>query len=197
MLTPELLRSTFAAGLSYDDYVSTGRADQQANWRAFHARVELTPAQRALIGGFTRRIHVLVSSGVWCGDCVQQCPMLDHIARANPAGPDGDTRGIMLRFVDRDAHAELSSVVKICGGARVPVAIFMNEDFEFVSLLGDKTLSRFRAAAAKQLGAACALPGAAVPQDEVAETLADWVAEFERVHLLLRLSAKLRQRHGD
>jgi hypothetical protein len=73
----------------------------------------------------------------------------------------------------------------------------MSEDFEFVSLLGDRTLSRYRAMAARSLGAACPLPGAPLPDDELAATLSEWVGEFERVQLLLRLSPRLRQKHGD
>jgi hypothetical protein len=77
------------------------------------------------------------------------------------------------------------------------MAIFMAEDFEFVSLFGDRSLTRYRAIAAKQLGAACAVPGAPVPDDELAGTLQDWLDEVERVHLLLRLSTRLRQKHND
>ena len=32
---------------------------------------------------------------------------------------------------------------------------------------------------------------------EVHATLQDWMDEIERVHLILRLSARLRQKHGD
>jgi len=191
MLNPDFLRSTFAAGLDYSNYVATGTLDQRANWDSAHKRVTLTPAQHSLIAGFTRQINILVSSGVWCGDCVQQCPILDHFARANADGL------IRLRFVDRDKHDELSEQIKVCGGRRVPIAIYMNEDFEFVSLLGDKTLHRLRAQASKTLGAACALPGVMVPGGELADTVQDWHNELERVHLLLRLSAKLRERHAD
>ncbi|QOJ00785.1 MAG: thioredoxin family protein [Phycisphaeraceae bacterium] len=199
MLTLDLIRPAFGAGLSYDAYVAAGTPDQRERWDAFHRRVRLSDPQRSLIAGFSRRINVLVVSGLWCGDCVQQCPMLDHIAKANPAppgSPPGST-GIDLRFVDRDEHRALSDAVRICGGNRVPTALFLNEDLEFVSLMGDKSLARFRALAAKQLGPSCPLPGAPVPDDEVAATLTDWVNEFERVALLLRLSAKLRERHGD
>jgi hypothetical protein len=73
----------------------------------------------------------------------------------------------------------------------------MAEDFEFMSLLGDKTLSRLRAKAAKSLGAACPLPGAELPADELAATLQEWLNEVERVHLLLRLSTRLRELHQD
>jgi Cu/Ag efflux pump CusA len=55
---------------------------------------------------------------------------------------------------------------------------FVNEDFEFLSLLGDRTLSRYRAIAARALGASCPLPGARVADDELAATLQDWLDEF-------------------
>jgi thiol-disulfide isomerase/thioredoxin len=189
-LSPSFLGSTYERGLPYAGYVATGKPNEQANWAAFHGRVTLTTTQRSLVAGFTRRINVLCISGTWCGDCVQQCPFLDHIEAANPPR-------IGVRFVDRDEHAELSGALKICGGGRVPVALFLNEDFEFLSLFGDRTLSRYRALASKQLGGACPLPGAATPPDEIAAELADWVSEFERVHLMLRLSNKMRQKYGD
>ena len=63
--------------------------------------------------------------------------------------------------------------------------------------MGDRTLTRYRSMAARNLGASCEIPGATVPEDEYGETLQDWLNEFERVHLLLRLSARLRQKHGD
>ena len=190
MVSNELLRSTFEAGRSYGDYVRTGTPDQQRNWGAFHAQAGITDSQRSLLAGFTRRMHVVVSSGMWCGDCVQQCPFFDHIEKANPGK-------IAVRFVDRDEQAGFAGAIRICGGMRVPVVVFANEDFDFVSLLGDRTLTRYRALAARQLGPSCPLPGAAVPADEIAATLSDWVGEFERVQLLLRLSTKLRERHGD
>jgi thioredoxin-like negative regulator of GroEL len=190
MLTPTELKDAFEAGLDYACYVATGTADQQASWKRFHGQVALTADQRALLGTFTRRMPVLVISGTWCGDCVQQVPMFDHVARASGGAID-------LRLVDRDVQKALSDRVKICGGNRVPTVIFMNEDFEFIGLAGDKSLSRFRALAARSLGAACMLPGASIPKDEIAATVQDWVNEFERCQWLLRLSAKLRERHGD
>jgi hypothetical protein len=116
--------------------------------------------------------------------------MLDHIARANP-------RVLQVRFVDRDEHKEVAEQVRICGGLRVPTVLFFSEDFEFLSLYGDKSLARLRAIAQRSLGAACAVPGAPVAGEEVAATFQDWVSEFERAHLTARLSPKLRQRHGD
>jgi thiol-disulfide isomerase/thioredoxin len=190
MLERELLIREFEAALPYDRYVATGKPEQQPAWQRIYDQVRLTDAQRGLLRGFVRELNVLVVSGIWCGDCAQQCPLLEHIAATNPAK-------IHLRFVDRDEHAGLSARLRMNGGQRVPVALFLGEDFEFVSLLGDRTLARYRALAARQLGPSCPLPGAPVPSDELAATLQDWLNEFERVQLLLRLSARLRQKHGD
>lgn len=190
MIPTDLLSQTLDAALTYDDYVATGTDAHQAAWRDFHAQVQLTERQHALIASFTRDLTLLVSSGTWCGDCVQQVPMLDHIARANP-------ERITLKCVDRDEHAELAKHLSICGGLRVPIVLILNEDQDLLAFAGDRTLARYRALAAKQLGASCPLPGAPVPPDEIAATLQDWIDEFERAQLIARLSTKLRQRHSD
>lgn len=185
------LRSKHEAGLEYEAYLASDSA-KAANWRKYEQQIQLSEAQRKLLAGFTREIKVLVSSGIWCGDCAVQCPMLVKMAQAT-----SKPNLIDLKFVDRDEHIDLSNQIMINGGLRVPTAIFMAEDFEPVSIIGDRSLTRYRAVAARQLGPSCPLPGAPVPQDELIATLQDWLDEFERVHLLLRLSARLREKHGD
>jgi thiol-disulfide isomerase/thioredoxin len=184
------LAKHFAAGLSYGTYVQTGTDEQQRRWHQVYAATRLTPEQSRLVVGFTRDMKVLIVSGNWCGDCVQQCPLLQRIAEANAAR-------IQLRLVDRDQHRQLSAQLCINGGDRVPVALFLSEDDELCSIFGDRTLSRYRALARKQLGAACPLAVAPLDPDELAATLQNWLDEFERVQLMLRLSARLRQVHGD
>jgi len=194
MLTPDTLASKFGAALSYERYLKTGTPDQQASWkraeRLAREHAGLNSHQRAAVTDFTRKINILVLSGLWCGDCVAQCPLLEMIAEHKPELID-------LRFLDRDVHKDLAEKVKICGGLRVPTVIFMNEDHEFVGLYGDRSISRLRAMAATALGAACPLPTAEIPPDELKATLLDWLVEIERVHLLLRLSPKLREKYGD
>ena len=79
----------------------------------------------------------------------------------------------------------------------MPTVVFLNEDYEFVSVLGDRTLSRYRALASETLGPSCPLPDASLAPDVRAATLGEWLNEFERVFLILRLSPKLRERYGD
>jgi thiol-disulfide isomerase/thioredoxin len=180
----------FQTALAFDRYVATGKPEQQAAWQKIYEQARLSDAQRSLLRGFVREMNVLVVSGIWCGDCVQQCPLLARIAEAAP-------ERVHLRFVDRDAHPDLSARLTINAGHRVPVALFLAEDCELVAVFGDRTLARYRALAARQLGPTCPLPGAPVSDDELAATLQDWLNEFERVQLLLRLSGRLRQKHDD
>ncbi|MBQ72873.1 MAG: thiol reductase thioredoxin [Planctomycetaceae bacterium] len=187
-LESKTLCSLHASGLGFNDYLATDPVRAE-DWRRIHDRIALDEHQERLVAGFTRTMPVLVSSGIWCGDCVQQGPLLERIAAASDH--------IDLRWLDRDEHPEFASSLRINGGDRVPVVVFMSEDFQPVSVLGDRTLTRYRAIAARNLGPSCPLPGAPVPDDELAGTLQDWLDEFERVQLLLRVSPRLRQLHGD
>ena len=195
MATPDLfnptsLRDIFAKGLTYAGYIATGTDHQRHSWEAVRERVTPENTQRELLSGFSREINILAISGIWCGDCVQQLPFLEVIRAANPGR-------INLRYLDRDAHAGFTAPITICSGNRVPVVIFMNEDFDFVSLFGDRTLTRYRAMADRQLGPSCPVPGAEIAEDELNATFQDWLNEAERVQLLCRLSTKLRGRYRD
>lgn len=188
--TADAWQAAFAAALPYDDFLARhGTADQRSRWQACHDRVVLTPAQRTLLGGFVRRMPVLVLAGAWCGDCVNQCPIFAHFAAAAPV--------IDLRFLDRDARPGIAAHLKVCGGQRVPVTAFFSEDFSPVLFYGDRTLSAYRAAAAAQIGDTCASGALPPPGDTLATVTAEWLEQFERVQLILRLSARLRQIHGD
>ncbi len=190
MFAPDFLKRSFEAALPYDRYLATGKPGERDAWTSFFDRVELSESQRRLLRGFTREINCLILSGAWCGDCVQQVPMLARLEEANP-------EKFRLRLIDRDDSTEIRDALKLCGGNRVPVGVLLNEDFDVLALVGDRSLNRYRAMAEKNLGPACPVPGAAVPEDEVRATLQDWVDEVERAHLMARLSTKLRQRHGD
>src|SRR5437879_7233705 len=127
--------NVFAAGLPYASFLDQHATEaQRARWDAFHARFVLTAEQQALLGGFTRRMPVLCLAGAWCGDCVNQCPIFDHFAKAAPV--------IELRFLDRDEHRDVQNALRINGGDRVPVAVFFSEDGEEVARDGERTLSK-------------------------------------------------------
>jgi len=189
-MNTSFLAEKFTAALPYDRYVHTGTEEQQRRWQQVYEAAHLNGTQKQLVSGFVRDMKVLIVSGIWCGDCVQQCPLLQRIAEANPARID-------LRLLDRDEHRDLTEKVRINGGDRVPVTLYLAEDHELCAVYGDRTLNRYRALAARQLGPSCPTGIVAPGADELATTLQDWLDEFERVQLMLRVSARLRQKHND
>jgi thiol-disulfide isomerase/thioredoxin len=184
------LSDKFATALAYEPYVQTGTDEQRRRWKGVYDAAALAPAQRDLAAGFTRQMKVLILSGIWCGDCVQQCPLLERIAEVNPGRID-------LRLLDRDQNRDLAEQIRVNGGDRVPVVLFLAEDGELCGIYGDRTLNRYRVLAKKQLGPSCPVGVVAPDQNEMAATLQDWLDEFERVELMLRLSPRLRQKYGD
>jgi hypothetical protein len=180
----------FAAGLTYHDFLAKhGTEDHRRRWAGVHAAVRLSERQRQLLGGFKREMKTLCLAGAWCGDCVNQCPILDHFAQA--AGT------IRLRFFDRDVHADLAAELKVCGGSRVPVVVFLSEDGQLAGWYGDRTLSKYRQMAIDQLGPSCPTGIGTLDRSLFDAVTQDWLNEFERVQLLLRLSPRLRQLNRD
>lgn len=185
----QLWRDAFSEALSYEDYLATGSAAQQEKWRAYHARYALTHNQRVVAQGFVRQLNVLVLSGIWCGDCARQGPMLDVIAQAAPT--------LNLRFIDNQVNPKLRDELRIHGAARVPVVVSLSEDFFEVGRSLDRQLSAYRRKARTELGDACDAGIVAPAAEELREELDQWFEHFERQHLLLRLSPFLRKRHND
>jgi hypothetical protein len=180
----------FAEALPYQAFLDRHAAPpQRARWDAMHGRFSLTADQLKLLGGFARRMPVLCLAGAWCGDCINQCPAFDYFAQA--------ATQMDLRFMDRDVRPELREMLAINGGHRVPVVVFLSEDWFEVSRYGERTVASYRRLAAEQLGPAC--PTGLVPPaaEALAATTADWLAEFERAQLILRLSPRLRSKYGD
>lgn len=180
----------FAEGLGYDEFLKRhGTVEHQARWKGVYDKVALTGEQQELIAGFVREMHVLVITGAWCGDCVNQCPIFEHIARQNAK--------VKVRYVDRDAHAAAQDAVMLNMGRRVPVVVFLSEDDQECGRYGDRALATYRQMAADRLGPAC--PTGIVPPGPalLGAVTAEWVGQFERIQLMLRLSKRLREKYGD
>lgn len=186
----ELLRTKFDEALPYDQFVALGDPmGHRPPWEQRYSQLALADEQAALVQGFNRQMNVLCLTGTWCGDCALQGAAMQRIAEANP-------EKINLRFVLRsDEHADLIVKSQINAGFRVPVTWFLAEDFEPVYSFGDRTLSRYRSMARKALGEDAVQ--ASPPADPVREVLQEMLDEFERVQLILRLSGRLREKHGD
>ncbi len=180
----------FARGVPYEEFLRTyGTDEQRRRWQQFHDSVRLTDLQRELLRGFRRQMRVVCLAGAWCGDCVQQCPIFEQFGRV--------TETIQVRYLDRDTQPDVTAALSICGGARVPVVVFLSEEDKPVGWYGDRTLAKYRQLAKDQLGASCPTGMVLPPAELTAAVVYDWLNEFERVQLLLRLSGRLRQKHGD
>lgn len=181
----------FERGLAYEAYLKSSESDKAARWAAMAKEVPAPDEeQKKRLAGHNRRLNVLVYSGIWCGDCVRQGPMFHHIAEA--IGADAD-----LRFVDRDSSEELQEELRVLGALRVPVVVFLTEDFHEIGRFGDRLLTVYRSKARNELGAACSTGLVAPPKDELLAELNEWVDIFERMLLMARLAPPLRARYGD
>ncbi len=183
-------REEFKAGLSYQDFLSAyGTPEHRDRWQAVYEQVTLRDRQLSLLSGFIRQMNVLCLAGAWCGDCAEQCPIFQRFAEAGGK--------IDLRFLDRDAQPNVQETLSINGGHRVPTVLFLSEDYCECARYGERTLSKYREMAATQLGAASPT-GTVQPGRSLLDTVtAEWLAEFERIQLMLRLSPRLRAKHGD
>jgi thioredoxin-like negative regulator of GroEL len=180
----------YDVGLSYGDFFARhGTPQDRARWDAVQNRVQLTEDQLKLLKEFKRTMKVLVLAGAWCGDCANNVPIFENFASV--------ASGIELRYVDRDAHPEVQQELTINGGNRVPVMVFFSEDGHEVGRYGERTLSSYRQLVAMDSKELRAGAKAVSAEQHLADVVADWLREFERIQYILRLSPRLRRLHGD
>lgn len=185
----DFFKPHFAKALKYRDYLSTGEPTHQQRWNQHYQAIQLTGQQQELIKSFVRKLNILFMSGIWCGDCVRQGPLIQHIAQGNDL--------IDLRFIDNKENPELAEELRINGASKVPVAVFLSEDFFELARFGDRHLPIYRAKLATELGPACSA-GLTVPDQLVLQQdLQDWLDLVERCQAMLRLAPLLRHRYND
>jgi thiol-disulfide isomerase/thioredoxin len=184
------LFAKFEAGLPLAEFLDKYATDAfRARWKMGAEQTTLTDEQRKLLGTFTRRMNVLVLAGAWCGDCSSQCPIFETFAEVAPV--------IHVRYIDRDDHPDAQAALQINGGNRVPVIVFFSEDGFEVLRYGERTLAHYRRSFVQLTGEGCST-GLVKTGDPVHQAaIQEWLDQFERVQLMLRLSPRLRNRHGD
>ena len=105
--------------------------------------------------------------------------------------------GVELHCIDRDLMEELTDELRVLGAMRVPVVVFLTEDLHEVGRFGDRLLNVYRKKYANEVGAACSVPYAETPPEELAAERGEWVDVFERMLIMTRLAPGLRQRYDD
>ena len=173
--------------LTYDEFMKID-SENAPRWHDFMERVpDLNDEQKARLRDYNRIVKVLVYGGVWCGDCVRQGPIFKKIADV--------VDDVEIRFIDRDTSDELQDEVRILGATRVPIVIFLTEDYWEIGREGDRLLPVYRAKAAREIGRGQAR-GVLSPK-AIEEQLDLWVDIFERAIIMTKLSPPLRKRHHD
>ncbi len=173
--------------LPYDEFMKID-PENAPRWLDYMERIpELNKEQVERLNGYNRTVKVLVYAGVWCGDCVRQGPIFKQLADV--------VDDVELRFIDRDTSEELQDEVRILGATRVPIVIFLTEDYWEVGREGDRLVPVYRAKAARDLGRGQA-QGVLSPK-AIKEQRDLWVDIFERAIIMTKLSPPLRKRHND
>ncbi len=184
-------RKHFERAASFDRFLEEGDPAFAERWcKNMAALPGLCPEDRARLSGHNREVNVLVYCAAWCGDCARQIPMVKMIAEA--VGP-----GAKMRLIDRDESEELKDELRILGAMRVPVVVFLTEDFHEIGRVGDRMLSAYRRKLDANAGEACDTGLVVQPVEALQEEQAEWVGFFERMLIMLRLAPPLRARHGD
>jgi thiol-disulfide isomerase/thioredoxin len=185
----EFWKRYFNMAKPYDDFIEESDQEKSARWMETAERLpQLTSDQEERLRGWDRELNVLLYGGIWCGDCVRQGPMLKKLA--NIAGDK-----VQLRVIDREASEELQDELRILGALRVPMVVFLTEDFWEVGRFGDRLLTVYRAKASREIGRG--LPQGVLSPRALEAEMAEWVDIFERMLTMVRLSPPLRKRHRD
>jgi len=185
----EFWRHHFEMAQDYDAYLKESNPEHAKRWLESAERTpDLTGEQRQLLQSYNRELNVLMYAGIWCGDCARTGPLLQKIV-------NGCGDKVRLRIIERDASEELQDELRILGGLRTPVVVFLSEDWWEVDRFGDRTLSVYRSRAAREVGRG--LDKGVLSHEALATQLQEWVDIFERVLLMLRLAPFLRKRYGD
>ncbi len=187
----EFWKEQFAQARPLKEYLDRSDPVHASKWaRMGDSLCALDDRQKKRISGHGRSLNVLVYSGVWCGDCARQGPMIEAIA--SHAGGSA-----AVRFIDRDVSTELQDELRLLGALRVPVVVFFSEDFHEILRFGDRTLTTYRRKVEQETGDACDAGLVPPGPDELSAELSEWVDIFERVFLMLRVAPPLRARYAD
>ena len=183
----EFWKKYWDMAMPYEEFMKID-PENAPRWHDYMERVpDLTEDQVIRLKGYGRIVKVLVYAGVWCGDCVRQGPVFKKIADV--------VDDMELRFIDRDVSEELQDELRILGATRVPIVVFLTEDYWEVGREGDRLLPVYKAKAAREIGRGQA-QGVLSPK-AIQEQLDEWVNIFERAIIMTKLSPPLRKRHQD
>jgi hypothetical protein len=184
----EFWKRHWEMAIPYDEFVETD-PETGKRWKDIAERLPpLSDEQLARLQDYNRIVNVLMYGGVWCMDCARQGPIIRQIS-------DVCGNSVNLRIIDRDTSEELKDELRILGATRVPIVVFLSEDFWEVDRFGDRTLTVYRSKAARDIGRGT--DGGIMSPKGLQAQVDEWSDMFERVLIMLRLAPPLRRRYND
>ena len=185
----EFWRKYWKMAVDHNTFLNQGKESEVESWKERFSRTpDLSPQDIERLQGYDRELNVLMYAGTWCGDCSRQAPMLCKMVQAA-----GDK--VHLRLIERETSKELQDELRIVGALRVPIVVFLSEDFWEIGRFGERLLSVYMSKAAREIGRGVD-PGVLSPKS-LKKEMSEWLDIFERMLLMVRLSPPLRKRHGD
>ena len=116
-------RERFAQGMTYEQFKAQMTRNQE-RFAANERRLELTPDDLAAFERLPRPLDVLVLAEDWCGDVIDNLPILGRLAEASGGK-------LNPRIFLRDKHPDLMDQYLNDGKFRsIPVFVFFDEHFK-------------------------------------------------------------------
>src|SRR5258708_6995663 len=111
----------FAQGLTYEAFKAQMTRNQE-RFEANERRFTPDATELAVFAGLRRPLHVLVLAEDWCGDVIDNLPILGRLA--------AESGTLDLRIFPRDQHLDLMDQYLKEGKFRsIPAIIFFEDDF--------------------------------------------------------------------
>jgi len=111
----------FSQGLTYDEY-KVNMTRNKDRFEANEGRLTLDPADVSVVKGLPRPLNVLVIAEDWCGDVIDNMPILGQLAK--------ESGKLNLRVFPRDQNLDLIDQYLNQGQFRsIPVFVFFDDQF--------------------------------------------------------------------
>lgn len=170
-------RERFEQGMTYEQYKAQMTRNQE-RFAANERELALAPADLAAFQGLPQPLHVLVIAEDWCGDVIDNLPILGRIAQ--------ESGKLDLRVFLRDQNLDLIDQYLKEGQFRsIPVFVFFDDAFNEIGRFIERTeiVTEKRAQARRELYAQH-------PEFGSPETPISQLPEDVRVKLMEELAAQ-------
>jgi hypothetical protein len=165
-----ITREQFEQGMTYDEYKAQMTKNQD-RFAAQERRVALDPADLEAFRSLPRPVNVLVLAEDWCGDVIDNLPILGRLASASGK--------LNVRIFLRDQHPELMEQYLNQGQFRsIPVFAFFDDQFNELGRFIERPESVTERRAQRRLAIFAAHPEFGSPEAPV-----DQLPEAVRVQL--------------